>query len=183
MVSCSSFSFYGLMHSFDFMLDFTFFGRVTEFFIGIGLALYLPKDTKSSTQPWFTSIGLLFVILSVYSLSLLKVGNGNGTDCILGKIINTLVLPLLGIAPLYYGLIKEHSWLSRFLSSSLMVLLGKSSYIFYLIHMGIVVMVMHKFTLNVGIVFVGLNMLAIVLYRYVEKPLNQWILQKAIREN
>ena len=180
---CSSFSFYGLMHSIDFMMDFTFFGRITEFFIGIGLAIYLQKDTKSSTQPWFTSLGLLFIILSVYSLSLLKVGNGNGTDCILGKTINTLMLPLFGIAPLYYGLIKERSWLSRFLSSSLMVLSGKSSYIFYLIHMGIVVMVLHKFTLNIGIVFLCLNLIAIVLYRFVEKPLNQWILQKGIREN
>lgn len=180
---CSSVSFYGLMHTIDFMLDFTFFGRITEFFIGIGLALYLQKDTKSSPQPWFTSLGLLFIILSVYGLSLLKIGNGNGTDCILGKIINTLVLPLLGIAPLYYGLMKENTWVSRFLSSSLMVLLGKSSYIFYLIHMGIVVMLMHKFTLNIGILFVCLNVIAIGLYLFLEKPINQWILKKTLREN
>ena len=179
---CSEVSFYGVMHSFDFMFDFTFFGRATEFFIGIALVLFVKRTKAVSTKPWFSCFGGLFIVLSVYALSQLKVGTGNGTDMAMGKLINTLLLPLFGIAPLYYGLIKEKSWLSRMLSTSFMGLLGKSSYIFYLIHMGIMVDILHKLSLNLGVLFVALNMVAIVLYAYVEKPINLWLLQKTIRE-
>ena len=37
------YSFSGLMKTQDFMLDFTFFGRSIEFFIGISLAIFIKK--------------------------------------------------------------------------------------------------------------------------------------------
>ncbi|MEI4573026.1 hypothetical protein, partial [Klebsiella pneumoniae] len=39
-------------------------------------------------------------------------------------------------ALLFYGLINEQSWFKTFLSTATMQLLGKSSYIFYLVHIG-----------------------------------------------
>ena len=163
----------GFMKSTNFMLDFTFFGRISEFFIGIGLALLIKK--YSLTFKGMTYFGLAGIILSICSLVLLKVEGGFGVDSLTGKVINTLVLPVIGIAPLFLGLIKEKTFVSDFFSSKPLQLLGKSSYIFYLIHLGIVVIILNKIIENQWFVFILLNLISIVLYHYIESPLNKWI--------
>ncbi len=171
----SHFNASGFMNSIDFMLDFTFFGRVTEFFIGIGLALFIKNRPTLLNLKNVTFFGYISIIGCIYWLSILDTPNGFGTDCFLGKTINTLILPLFGIAPLFLGLITEKTILSRFLSNKPMVLLGKSSYIFYLIHMGIFVLILNKIFENQIFTFVFLNVISVVLYLFLEKPLNSWI--------
>jgi peptidoglycan/LPS O-acetylase OafA/YrhL len=105
----------------------------------------------------------------------LKGDGGFGVDTLTGKIINTIVLPVFGIAPLFLGLIKEKTFVSDFFSSKALQLLGKSSYIFYLIHLGIFVTVLNKISENQWFVFVSLNVISIFLYLYIESPLNKWI--------
>lgn len=166
----------GFMSSTNFMLDYTFFGRVSEFFIGIGLALFLRKYPSSIKG--ITYFGFIGIILSICALVSLKVEGGFGVDSLTGKVINTIVLPVFGIAPLFLGLIKERTIISDFLSSKLVQLLGKSSYIFYLIHLGIFVTILNKIYTNQWFVFISLNVISIVLYLYVETPLN-----KLIRKN
>jgi peptidoglycan/LPS O-acetylase OafA/YrhL len=51
-------------------------------------------------------------------------------------LVNNILLPL-PIASLLWGLIHERTWLQRLLQSRLLTLLGKSSYAFYLIHLGV----------------------------------------------
>jgi len=174
----SNFEFHGFFKNEDFMFDFTFFGRITEFFVGMVLALLLRKYKYNTQFKYFTLIGVIGIILNIYFLSILKTGNGVGTDTFLGKIINTLFLPCFGIAPLFYGLIKEKTLFSRMLSSDLFILLGKSSYVFYLIHIGIFVLLLEKITTNTFYLFLILNGIAILFYLYLEKPLNVFFRNK-----
>jgi peptidoglycan/LPS O-acetylase OafA/YrhL len=47
--------------------------------------------------------------------------------------VNNLLLPW-AIAPVYYGLIYERTWLRKILATKLSGLLGRSSYALYLLH-------------------------------------------------
>lgn len=180
MVSISThFNVSGFMNSIDFMLDFTFFGRVFEFFIGIGLALFIKNYNTIFNFKHITFISIVSILACVYWLSILITPNGFGTDCFLGKTINTLILPIFGIAPLFFGLITENTFISRFLASKPMLVLGKSSYIFYLIHMGIFVTILNKISENQIFIFVAINCIAVILYSFVEKPINSWIRKRS----
>ena len=172
-----SIAFSGFFKTENFMLDFTLFGRITEFIVGITLALYFKKFNPDFK--YFTFLGLFFIILSIFILSILKPAeNGFGTDCITGKIVNTLILPLFGIAPLFYGLVYEKNFISKILSTKLFELLGKSSYVFYLIHMGVFFNILNNFNFSLITIFLILNMLSIVIYYLIEKPLNNYIRNK-----
>ena len=105
----------------------------------------------------------------------LKINNDSfGTDCILGKIINTFFIPLFGIVPLFIGLINEKTIFSKILESRVFQILGKSSYIFYLIHLGIFVNIIHKISQNYWILFFGINFISVLLYNTLEYPLNKF---------
>lgn len=169
---------YGFMKSINFMLDFTFFGRITEFFVGIALALLLRNNKFNLKFQGFTYVGIFGIILSICALVSLKVGTGFGVDTTFGKVINTFFLPVFGIAPLFLGLIKENTILQKFFSTKITLLLGKSSYIFYLIHLGIFVTILNKISSNQGFIFIALNVISVILYLYLESPLN-----KIIRKN
>jgi peptidoglycan/LPS O-acetylase OafA/YrhL len=169
---------YGFMNPINFMLDFTFLGRVTEFFVGIALALFLRNNSFDLKSKIVTYIGFFGIIVSICALVFLKVGTGFGVDTLTGKVINTLLLPVFGIAPLFLGLIKEKTIFSKLFSTKIFLLLGKSSYIFYLIHLGIFVTILNKISTNQWFIFIALNVISVVLYRYLESPLN-----KIIRKN
>ncbi|MEO8516768.1 MAG: acyltransferase [Flavobacterium sp.] len=174
--SFQDFSFYGIMGTNNFMLDYTFFGRCTEFVVGMGLALFIRNYASSFSIKYCTYFGIILMILFVYFLSILKVStDGFGTDSTMGKIINTFLLPLFGISPLLFGLIYEKTILSKMLESKLLQLLGKSSYVFYLVHMGIFVILLNKISTNYFVIFIGLNLISVLLYTYFEKPLNRFI--------
>ena len=170
---------YGFMKSINFMLDFTFFGRVTEFFVGIAVALLLRNNRFDLKYQGFTNLGIFGIILSICGLVSLKVGTGFGVDTLSGKVINTFFLPVFGIAPLFLGLIKERTILQQFFSTKIILLLGKSSYIFYLIHLGIFVTILNKISSNQGFIFIALNVISVILYLYLESPLNK-IIRKSI---
>jgi peptidoglycan/LPS O-acetylase OafA/YrhL len=170
---------YGFMKSINFMLDFTFFGRVTEFFLGIALALLLKNNRFDLKFQGFTYFGFFGIMLSICTLVYLKVGTGFGVDTTFGKVINTFFLPVFGIAPLFLGLIKEKTILQQFFSTKIILLLGKSSYIFYLIHLGIFVTILNKISSNQWFIFIALNFISVVLYQYLESPLNKIIRKKS----
>lgn len=162
---------YGFMKSYEFMIDYTFFGRCAEFLIGVAIALFYNKIPQLKYFN-YTFFGLICSFFLIFELSILQTPNGFGTDCWFGKIINNLLLPLLGIAPLIYGLATETTWVSRFLGSRPLQILGKSSYVFYLIHIGIFYVVFDKLFGNLMVSFILLNAVSVLLYRFVERPLN-----------
>ncbi len=178
----SKIDFYGFFSSFEFMFNYTFFGRCAEFFIGISLAVIYKIDLPILKRfKHYTYVGIIFTIISLILLTALKGDFDFGIRHPIGKIVNTLFLPTFGILMLYYGLLKERTLISEILSNKLFVLLGKSSYIFYLIHMGIFVSALRKLDIisktpfSYLLLFIILNMISIVMYKYIEEPLNIYI--------
>ncbi|MBY0481588.1 MAG: acyltransferase [Chitinophagaceae bacterium] len=202
--------FYGFFGNFTFMFLYTFLGRCTEFFIGMGLALIVLKMNETNRKyPLFTFLGLFWIAGSIGIMASLPLnGIEYGLYHPLGIITNNLVLPV-GIAFFYFGLIKERSVIRSFLSSATMQLLGKSSYIFYLIHIGVIANFtkiwsrervdalyewldkrgyewladhLNDSVLFIGMVFILLNLVSILLFKTIEEPLNLYIRKSRLLE-
>jgi peptidoglycan/LPS O-acetylase OafA/YrhL len=171
-------NFHGFFGSMEFMFNGTFFGRSCEFFTGIGLALVYKKNTF--TFKYMTYLGLGVIIFSVFILSLIKThwNLDSGNLHPLGMFVNTFFLPVFGVSLFYYGLITERTIVSKVLQTPMLVLLGKSSYIFYLIHMGLIALILHKFLSSEILVFITLNVLAVLLFKFVEEPMNLYLRAK-----
>jgi peptidoglycan/LPS O-acetylase OafA/YrhL len=150
--------------SIDFMLVYTFFGRSFEFFIGIALAkLYQQKRPGINNKQQVTLIGI--AILSI-CLVLLVVAS----EKISRLIIHQLIVPT-GTALLLWGLLTENSWIMKFLSTKFMQLLGKSSYAFYLIHIGVIATLFsNSVSSNPIALFLMLTAVSIALYYAIELP-------------
>jgi peptidoglycan/LPS O-acetylase OafA/YrhL len=172
---------YGFFGSLNFLFNYTFFGRVFEFFIGIGLALMIKN--KIDVKIKFTYLGIFFILISLLALYYLRI-DGNfefGINHPLGIFINTFLLPFLGIAPLIYGLVNEESKISKLLSTKTFIILGKSSFVFYLIHLGVLKKALPIFEnqmLSYLFHFFVIQFLAILIYNYLEEPLNKLLKRK-----
>jgi peptidoglycan/LPS O-acetylase OafA/YrhL len=200
---CRNFSFFGFFGNFTFMFLYTFLGRCVEFFIGMGLALIVLKQNEEDRKyPIYTLLGIFGIAASIGIMaSVPLVGIEYGLYHPLGIVTNNLILPI-GIAFFYFGVIKERSIIRNFLSSATMQLLGKSSYIFYLIHIGVIANFTKIWTrsgvdafynwldmkgfdwlsehlndsvLFIGTVFIILNLVSILLYKTIEEPVNLYI--------
>lgn len=156
-----------------FLLIYTFFGRCFEFLVGILLALLVLKKSIILPGRRFTYIGLTGVILAIILVSSYQSPVYRyGIFSPQGLLVYNFVLPIL-IAFFFLGLIAEKTYVSLFLSNSLMQILGKSSYAFYLIHVGIFTDLLPSFLkFNMLTFFISVNILAIVLYLIIEKPAN-----------
>jgi peptidoglycan/LPS O-acetylase OafA/YrhL len=171
---------HGFFGSFDFLFQFTYLGRAVEFFVGVGLAWMLLRAPQLRAPRGLTYGGLAGMLLCLAGLSLLH-GPAVGALGIFtptGMLINNVLLPLLGIAPLLWGLVAERTWLSRLLSSAPLQLLGKSSYAFYLIHIGALQGLLHEGLGSSGLTLLALYGLSILLYQFLEEPLNHWLRRK-----
>lgn len=154
-----------------FFLGYTFLGRSFEFFAGCFLSLRLNKwKNFTSSIPVYTMAGSAGIVFSLFCLTLLRNGDILGDHHPIGIGINNFLLPVFIVA-FFRGLILETSFFQRFLSSRIMQLLGKSSYAFYLIHIGIFESLISFINLDNRLVsFFLLNIIAIFLYRFVEEP-------------
>ena len=117
-----------------------------------------------------------------------------------GIITNNYLLAT-SIAIFFYGLLTETTLLKKFLAHPFIELLGKSSYIFYLIHLGFMYNFIHQGmnnlndyvfelydkwgvdwhspfeydSLNLLYAFIVLNVVSITLFKLIEEPLNHYI--------
>lgn len=172
----------GFLGDDHFVLLFTFFGRFSEFFIGILLGiLVLNKKLKPAVNgAWSTTVGIAGVIAVLIALAVSKpVGVAYGVDTTWGIILNNLVLPVF-VAILLYGLMAEKTMVGKWLSLPFMNLLGKSSYAFYLVHksflFGYAAMAAALLHMpEILFCFISLNVFCILLYKYYEHPMNEWI--------
>jgi len=177
----SHFHFYGFFSSYKFMFDHTFFGRCTEFIIGMLLAVFIKKYNYQIKYKYFTVLGSIIIGFCIWGLSHIRATGNSEISTSINRVINTLILPLFGIAILFYGLLTEKTLISNFLGSKFMVLLGKSSYIFYLIHKGVIRNMIPSFHNNVADIlfrFFILQTIALILFRLVEDPINKYIRKK-----
>jgi len=176
-----------LMETPHFVILYTFFGRVTEFMVGIFLALIfmdgrlqlISRSFPRGAMTWVGGVGFLGVIVAMSRLQpsqaeIVAVRHvaSIGLFHPLGIFLNHGVIPL-AVAVFYAGLLIEETWLQKLLGSKFSVLLGQSSYAFYLIHVNL----MRDFEKRGGIdpvsLFIFLNLLSIFLFLKVEQPLHR----------
>ncbi|WP_278381005.1 acyltransferase family protein [Chryseobacterium arthrosphaerae] len=167
------YSFHGFLKDYDFIRNYTFFGRSFEFISGFLLSYYLPKINYKTK--YITWIGVFGIIISCISLHFVKGNESVGVITLPGQMINNYILPIFGIIPLIYGLVKEKTIISEILSTKIFELLGKSSYVFYIIHMGVVQVFVNKFFNNYFFVFLIIQVLSIIIFKTFEEPMNKFI--------
>jgi peptidoglycan/LPS O-acetylase OafA/YrhL len=85
-----------------------------------------------------------------------------------------LLWPVFGLGPLFLGLVSERTWLRSALSQPLITMMGRCSYAFYLIHLGVVYNVLYLLTGGFLTTLVLLFLLSWVLHRVVEEPVVRW---------
>jgi peptidoglycan/LPS O-acetylase OafA/YrhL len=166
---------YGFFDSYQFMFNYTYFGRSFEFMTGIALAIIYKKNKSIIKGSFFTYTGILLFSVCVVIMSLVK---GNAKYSIMlpeGIFINNIILPVSGISLFFYGLLKEDTIVSKFLGSNILIILGKSSYIFYLIHMGVIASFVKRISENMLIFFIIINIISYILFTTLEEPLNKYI--------
>lgn len=181
--------FLGFFSTYRFMFLYTFFGRCTEFLIGMFAAITFKESKHLRVFKGLTSLGICLSFACVFALSLLQ-SDGYGLFHPVGIVINNLVLPLFGVATFYYGLLTETTIVSRILSSRFVVFLGKSSYIFYLIHMGTVRNAIAAAMPTTGnqvidylLIFAILQIVSCSLFCLLEQPINDFVRKMARRKS
>ncbi len=194
---------HGFFGNFTFIMLFTFFGRCFEFFVGIQLARYVIKKGFQRTNiVSFTYAGFILIFLCVLVMAFQPIPKGwiAGVESPAGIITNNYFL-CIAVALFFYGLLTETTVLKRILANPFVELLGKSSYIFYLIHLGWIYTLIRNGTnwlndyvfdlydkwgvdwhspfeydaLNLLYAFIVLNAISITLFKLIEEPLNHYI--------
>jgi len=194
---------YGFFGNFTFMMLYTFFGRCFEFFAGIQLALIVRRQKPAgNSKKKLTYLGFILIFVCVWIMSVLPIPKGQeaGLHNPLGIITNNYLLAL-SITLFFYGILTETTVLKKILATPFVELLGKSSYIFYLVHLGYMYNFIHfgfnwlndyTFTLydkwgiewyspfqydslNLLYAFIVLNIISITLFKLIEEPLNHYI--------
>jgi peptidoglycan/LPS O-acetylase OafA/YrhL len=174
-------------HSFfspwQFMVSYTFWGRATEFFIGMLLSVSMSNKknvSQTNVGSWQTWSGIVGCFVGTYIISLFQdEGRSHGIFHVYGMATNNLFMPL-AIGLLLKGLIFERSWLRFILSTKGMQLAGKASYVFYLIHVGFIYQIFYSWTQSNIVLFVAINVVSILVYLYFEKPCQYYISNKWI---
>lgn len=150
---------------------------IIEFFAGIALALFIMRKKLTTKFPVATYGGLFFI--GVYLIGMHYLREPLGLKRNIGTFISMAYLSILGIAPLLWGLINEKTLIRSFLGSKYMVLLGKASYIFYLIHKGFLPIWINDYISdNKLVIFILLNVISVILFLYIEEPSNHYIRKK-----
>ena len=161
-----------------------YYAYIIEFFTGIALG-YLVLKVKN--EKWFNTRYCTYWGLAAIAIYLLTRSYFNSTFDLkspFGRFMELGIISLIGIAPLLWGLIHEKTIISKILSHKYMVLLGKSSYIFYLIHKGFIPIFINDYISdNKLIIFILLNILSIIMFTYIEEPLNHYIRKKFSKAN
>ncbi|HSC37189.1 MAG TPA: acyltransferase family protein, partial [Chitinophagaceae bacterium] len=167
----------------------TFFGHFLEFYAGMFVALLALRRDKTGAA---VRSGAVFTIAggagAAVVIAVLLYLNAVQTTVnpFVPVLINNFILPI-PIAILYYGLISEKTLASRFLSSWLLGLLGRTSYSFYLVHMLVIDYLAMPWLLKYFGVHYNLFVLAtyllaqlaaLVLFLLFEEPLNIYIRKK-----
>ncbi len=194
---------HGFFGNFPFVLLFTFFGRCFEFFVGVQLARYVLKngfERKRKINFTYSGFVLIFVFVFVMALQPITKPWNAGLESPIGIITNNYFL-CVAVGLFFYGILTEQTLFKKFLALPFIELLGKSSYIFYLIHLGWMHTLLgnavnhlndYVFTLydkwgvdwhspfeydwlNLIYIFIVLNAVSVTLFKLIEEPLNHYI--------
>lgn len=167
--------------SFFYFKYFSFFARAFEFYAGVQLFFFLRKTLEkpsfrpSENFPWRTLVGSVGMLWVIYSLSQ---WGPEGFFSTTGLYYHHFILPVF-TSVLFWGLICEKSILQKLLESKVFVFLGKASYSFYLLHLGILTQFYRRRTgLPEPFYFFFVLIVSSLVYQYIEVPIHSWILRK-----
>lgn len=168
-----------------FTFHYTFLGRSFEFMWGIFLALLFRKGNlyalKKVGNPY---LGIFMAVFAGYLLHKIGIANNKefGNMSFIGTIINTILIPLLVMTPLILSFtINQNQY--QFFESKIFEIIGKSSYSFYLIHMGIIREILYFLGLKSELhLFFTLLILSILIWRFFEEP-SQKLLKSFVSNN
>jgi peptidoglycan/LPS O-acetylase OafA/YrhL len=138
----------------------------------MGLAHHLHRSLPFR---FMTSLGVACILLCIVALAWIGNEEKTGDNFPLGIFVNNFALPLFGILPLFWGLIHEETAFKKLLSSSLFMILGESSYVFYLIHIGIFQLALASLGLSIFANLFLLYILAILGYYFFELPVKLYL--------
>ena len=174
----------GLFDTLNFTAFVTFFGRCAEFYFGIYLCRLFRSGKISGIQPasiaknrkwpFRTHLGLAGMALLALGMAVYAhLGQFNPARRFEGIFVYNIIFPLFIIIFLA-GLLSEQGWIRSFFGNRWMVLLGKSSYAFFLLHTGVVAIALEKYiSTNPWVLFFALEAISILVYLWIERPLNK----------
>jgi peptidoglycan/LPS O-acetylase OafA/YrhL len=170
-----------LWGDFGFTLRYTFFGRSSEFLIGMFVAILIKSKTPIKYNFFFHPVfGFLSLCIFTFLLHILALQNNTkfGIFTYKGIIINSFFVPVFVMIPILIGFSKFKNK-HKFLDAKTFQILGKASYIFYLIHMGVIRTLLSSMGIkNESVLLVLLLILSYLLWRYIEEPLNRFLRKK-----
>jgi peptidoglycan/LPS O-acetylase OafA/YrhL len=172
-----------LLPTIEYMLSATFFGRCVEFMVGIGLAFWTASRYSHSQQlhtEKATLLGCLGIMTVVLLLAIIEqtLPEASSAHQYTYALVCYVLLPF-PIAVLFWGLTQERTWLQQVLATKTFDLLGKSSYAFYLIHLGVIDTLFNRYVTDNWVVrLVAYTFLSIALYKWVEHPFNKLLRAK-----
>lgn len=169
---------YGFFSPATFMFYRTFFGRAVEFMMGAALALFVRHYPTLRKGTWTTTVGGLWIVACLVALACIATKEFPSYQNPLGIAVNNLVLPF-GISIFFYGLLTERTQLAHLLSTKVAQVLGKSSYAFYLVHMGVLSVFVKRNISDSPVVILAMALsVAYLLWRFVEEPLQAMLSSK-----
>ncbi len=176
---------HGLFGSYYHLFSYTFFGRVLEFSLGVGLARWQAARAARPlvpSRPWRTVAGGL--LLAAVLAALLGINSLDGAyEGLLDPrsvALNVVAFPL-AFTLLLAGLLREHSWLRAVLGSRFMDEAGRRTYAFYLVHIGLLsIWWQHYFGFgrHIGWYLLLILLVSELIYRGMEEPARRWILRR-----
>ncbi len=169
-----------------FIWNYTFFGRIFEFMIGIYLAKLImnekvaPKFLRNKKRNLL--FGTIIVATVVILLALIGVyfKCGSGNNSVIGALLHNLIMPI-GITILFYALCTSNNILQKLLSSKLFQNLGNATYSIYLLHTSILLSVTNKYiTNNIYLCTLIIIIVSFFIYKFIENPISNFIKKKFI---
>ena len=166
------------LEPYNFVFMTTFAGQSFWFASGMSLVLYPNFWNTISRSKHTTTFAIFGFLGTLYTIGRFQTSRiDHGTNHWQGKLLYVTVLPLC-ILILIQGLMTQRSLWQRFLSSRIMIVLGKASFAFYLIHISYVNLKLNSWLLLPDRNFILLWLLAIALYYGFEKPIYDWYKKK-----
>lgn len=165
----------------------TFFGNALAFFTGIFLALKMRKGENFSVSEnngiKYTLIGIAGIIIGDIILD--RAHHMPVPQTFLWRIVGNIILLPFPVAILLYGLLKENNIVKRVMAGNLFRLFGRSSYVFYLIHIPVIDYIGKPYILPhfidtgydiyVLMTFLITLIISILMFKFYEHPMNNWI--------
>ncbi|GAB4016713.1 acyltransferase family protein [Spirosoma koreense] len=166
---------HGFFGNLPFVLFYTFFGRSFEFVLGMHLARRWQSKQLSGFR--LSSLwGGLTVLACVLWQASVVVLTRDQIHLIWSEVVAYNFFLPIGISFVLGGLLDQKSVWRSTLAIPLLLALGRSSYAFYLIHVGVIATACRNLGINhTGFLFGVLVLIAYGLYQFIEKPTHRWL--------